>query len=113
MELGTKYKTIEEVVSLLETNLGISFTKDDDGETGVSYDWSEEPNEFGASYYGIDILPTRTPHPETKKLELNARNWAKYTFVISVSDELSDYVARLRDLIARRVLAAEKIPEPR
>jgi len=112
MELGTKYTNIEDVVSLLETHLGITFTKVEDGETGVSYDWSEEPNEFGASYYGIEILPTRIFDPEKNRVVLCQKNWKPYTFVVGVSEELKSHSAAIRELMKRGLLKATEIPLP-
>ena len=113
MEFGTRYKTIEEVVTILEHGLGIAMKKTDDGETGISYDWYADVNEFGMSYHGIDVLPTRIFNYEERRTQLRNRHWGKYSFVIGVSDELESHISQIRELIAQGVLQAEEIPEPR
>ncbi len=110
MEFGTHYRTIEEPVAILEERLGIVFSRRDDGETGVSYDWAADEDELGFSYCGIDIEPTRIFDPEERRMQLRWNTWKPYTFVIDVSDELTHHNAVIRNLIARGVLKAEEIP---
>lgn len=113
MNFGTQYRSIEDLVRIVEEGLGIVMTLEDDGETGISYSWSEEPNEFGISFYGVDVSPTKIPDPDTGRGVLRNRFWGKYSFVIGVSDELFDFIARIRHLIARGALEVEEIPPPR
>jgi hypothetical protein len=110
MEFGTRYKTIEEIVSILEKNLGIAFVRREDGETGVSYDWAADLDEMGFSYFGIDVEPTRIWDLEEREIVLQNKNWARYTFVVGISSELSECISRIRDLIRQGELKAEELP---
>ncbi len=112
MNIGTRYRTIEEVVAILEEHLSIAMKKEDDGETGISYDWATDPDEFGISYCGIYVQPTRVFDAEEQKMQWYNTNWKQFTFVIGVSDELTPHIARIRELIRQGLLVAEEIPFP-
>ncbi len=113
MELGTRYETIEEVVTMLESRLGIVMREHDDAETGVSFWWASDLDaKNGVKYYAVDVRPTRSFDPEENEYVLGHRDWEGYTFVIGISDELTAEIAKIRELIAQGVLKAEEIPAP-
>ena len=111
MTFGTRYSTLEEIVTLLEKHLGITMKRVDDAELGEHYSWSEEPNEFGMSFYGIEVESVWGFDPEDQEAYLKCEWWDEYTFVIGVSDELTSCNDRIRQLIEQGVLAAEETPE--
>lgn len=113
MDFGTQQRRIEDLTRILEEGLGIAMTKDDDSESGVSFYWSDDPDELGFSYYGILVRPTRASDDEDRRIRLRRKHWAKYSFVITISEELEVHIARIRELIARGILEAEEIPLPR
>ena len=111
MEFGTRYETIEEAVTVLESRLGIVMREDNDLEMGVNFHWASELGaKNGIHYYGIDVTSTRFFNPEENESRLAHRDWEGYTFVIGVSDELLDENAKIRELISQGVLMAEEIP---
>lgn len=110
MEFGTRYATIEEIVYLLESRLGIVMREHDDSETGVSFHWASDLGaRNGIQYYGIDIRPTRHFDVEDQREYLGNENWTGFTFVIGVSDELLSEGAQIRALIANGELLANEI----
>ncbi|MBL8548522.1 MAG: hypothetical protein JNJ73_00950 [Hyphomonadaceae bacterium] len=111
MEFGTKYRAIEDVVAILEEHLGISMRRDTDSETGVSYGWSADLDEFGMSFYGIDVDPAKILNYEEGKMQLQDMRWAGFSFVIGVSKQLTEEISRIQDLIRQGILEAKEIPE--
>lgn len=111
MELGTSYRTISELVSIVEVILGITLNRSDHDEIGTYYYRCLE-NETGISFLGIEILPTRYFDEDEGEMYLADESWEPYTFVLQVSDGLTEEVKRIRQAVEGGQILGDEILPP-